>query len=318
MFIILVSLVISIPTYVKAWEVTDSNGGTMVFKSDSFAKLPMIEIQTERDKKGKHLSDKWKGFLLNDWLKNSGYTEFGEIVFESSDHYQVRLSKEDLDKQQAIIALYQNDNPLAEKDYRLVIPGMRDMYWIANIVKITLQKKDQLMVPQIIYWAEPILNAKKLKSDIPPFKNMKGYAFTDLLDPNIPFPDGDVLVMGKDGVKQLLDYRKFLQKAVLEKTDSTGYWLKSPDMPAGMWIKNLAYVQFAKKGILFTRAYMDKSLGDLADTLGWKNAKAYFASEKSIVPTKPRSWEDRELDLSKIRLANPLFTHYPYAEIREK
>lgn len=313
---ILLVLVIGFPLCLRAWEVTDTKGGSMVFQNDSLTKLPMVEIQTERDKKGKHLSDQWKGFVLKDWLKNNGYTDFGEIVFESSDHYQVRLSRQDLEREQAIIAIFQNGKPLPEKDYRLILPGMRDMYWISNIVKISLHQADQMFVPTIVYWAEPILKHTKLKSDIAPFVNMKGYSFTDLLEPNIPFPDGDVLVMGKDGVKHLLDYRKYLRNAVLEKTDSTGYWLKSPNMPAGMWIKNLAYVQFARTAMIFTSACKDMSLQDIADFLSWKNAHAFIPIEDEAIPGKIRSWENKELVLSSIRFANPMFTHYPSIQIR--
>jgi hypothetical protein len=319
MILSLVIIVVTwLPSHLKAWEVTNTNGGTMVFSTDSFTKLPLVELQTERDKKGKHLSDHWKGFLFKDWLTQNGYAEYGEIVLESSDHYQVRLSKEDLDKQEALVALYQNDKQLEPKDIRLILPTMRDMYWIANISKITLQNKDLTIVPNIIYWAEPIVYAKKLQTDIPPFKEMKGYLFSDLLEPNVPFPDGDVLIMGNDGVKHLLDYRKFLRNAVLEKTETEGIWLKSADMPAGMWIKNLAYVQFNKIGILFKDAFKEKSLQELGDILSWKNAVAFIPSEKGAFPHEIRSWENKELELRMINLSNALITHYPSIQVRVK
>jgi hypothetical protein len=316
-FSFILFIVIGIPTHLQGWEVINTDGGTMVFSNESFANLPMQELQTERDKKGKHLSDNWKGFLLKDWMKKNGYTEFGEIVFESSDHYQVRLTKEELDSQTALVALYQNGNLLESKDIRLILPNMRDMYWISNITTITLQTKDQMIIPNIIYWAEPILNSKGLKTNIAPFTNMKGYAFTDLLDPNIPFPDGNVLVMGVDGVRHLLDYRKYLQKAVIEKTDENSFLLKSPDMPAGMWIKDLAYVQFNTTGLLFTSVYKDKSFQNLADILSWKNTVAFIPTE-SDMPDKIRSWENKELELKQINLSNQLFLHYLSIELRVK
>ncbi len=315
---LIIILAMCLPSILIGWVVTNSDGGTKVFTNDSFSKLPMIEVKTERDKKGQHLSDQWKGFLLQDWLEKNGYTDFGEIILESSDHYQVRLSKDDLVKQEALIAIFQNNQPLEQKDIRLILPAMRDMYWITNISKITLQDKDQANIPSCIYWAEPIIHAKQLRTDIVPFKDMKGYAFTDLLEPNIPFPDGDVLVMGKDGVRHLLDYRKFLKKAVLEKTESEGYWLKSPDMPAGMWIKNIAYVQFSKTGILFKEAFQKKSLQDLADMLLWKNVTAFIPIEKDTPANEIKSWENKELKLQMINLSNALITHYPSIQLKVK
>lgn len=63
-----------------------------------------------------------------------------------------------------------------------------------------------------------------------------------------------MILFGQDGVMHRLDFEKYLQHAVLVENDGK-YDLKSPDMPAGMWIKNIAAIQQLDRIIIFREQF---------------------------------------------------------------
>ena len=61
---------------------------------------------------------------------------------------------------------------------------------------------------------------------------------------------------------------KYLKNAVLIENDNS-LDLKSPNMPAGMWIKDLAYVQVFDVAVIFQSHFT--SLSKVNDLLNWNN-----------------------------------------------
>lgn len=256
-------------TLLSAFQVTDEKGTVTEIRLEQIQQAPQQTINTTRVKKDKTLQDSWQGPYLTALLGSALQGSFTQIRFDSADHYQVRLSKEDLLQQNPILAWKQNGTTLSEKEVRLVLPDKRDMFWISGIEQVTLESKAALPQPTTISVFEYLQPSLQLEKEIFPFKNMVGYSFSKVAEAIFSVPDGDILVVGRDGVSHLLDYRTYLLQAVLERTSVGHYTLKSPAMPAGMWVKDIAYIQLDKQGLVFASAFENDTTHALIKLLQW-------------------------------------------------
>jgi len=234
-------------------------------KLDSYEQA---ELETYRNKDGEEKDDNWIGVKLIDILQEYGISNYDKLCFISSDNYLVRISKEDILNKEVVLALVRNGKTLDNEHIRLVIPEIRDMFWIQDISTIKTESIFDIPFPHTIYFAEPIINKTQIRDELPPFIRVTGYTFPDIMSQAFPFLKDEVLVVGKDGVKHNLDYDKYLKNALLIKNGDS-FDLKSPDMPAGMWIKNLAYVQIFDVVVIFQSHFM--SLTDVNNLLNWNN-----------------------------------------------
>ena len=234
-----------------------------------------IELATNRNKDGEEKNDSWKGIKLTDILNEYSISNYDKLCFISSDNYLVRVSKEDILNNSAILALVRNGKMLEDENIRLVIPAIRDMFWIQDISTIKTETITDIPFPHTIFFAEPILQKTQIRDELPPFVKVTGYTFTEIMAQAFPFLKDEVLVVGKDGVKHSLDYDKYLKNAILIKNNKS-FNLKSPDMPAGMWIKNLSYIQIFDVAVIFQNHF--SSLTDVKKILNWK----IFPSEVTL------------------------------------
>jgi len=210
----------------------------------------MIKYHTERTKRGKFKSEDWKGVYLTTILKEAKITNYDVIKFTSKDNYMVRLTKEQITKHKPIIALYKNGKELSDEKIRLVGETLRDMFWIQGVTQITVEKGYEAKFPHTVFIAENIFKNIPMRKELPPFTKVEGYKFSDLVSNTFSQRNQDFILSGNDGISHRLNYDKYLSKAVLVYEDGK-YFLKSPQMPAGMWIKNLSFVQADGKGIVF-------------------------------------------------------------------
>ncbi len=228
---------------------------------------PQKQVETSRDKNGKVSIEIWTGVDLKQLLDKNQITDFYQLRFTSEDNYQVRLSAAEIVEHSPIIALQRNGEKLDETQIRLIAPQIRDMYWIQGISTVTTEKKTKLPLPYSLLTAEKILENMEIQFDPVPFKKVEGYYFIDLAARAFPILQGEFLLVSSDGVSQLLDFEKYLKNAVLIRVEDR-FNLQSPDMPGGMWIKDLVYVQTFDRAVFFKDRISDlKAIGNL---LGWK------------------------------------------------
>jgi len=225
------------------------------------------DITTERNKDNVYRKQLWSGTSISDILAKYNVTEFEEIRIVASDNYMVRFNQNEINKDDPIIAYIVDGKNLKEEKFRLIASQKRDMFWISSISKIIVDKKVEMFNPETIYVAENLLHKLPLENELEPFKKVTGYFLRNLLE-IFPYKNGDYLLMGKDGVKHILDYDKYLSKSVLVKSEN-GYFFKSPQMPAGMWIKNLGYIQKDDMCIVFTDQF--SNMKDVAELVKWTN-----------------------------------------------
>ncbi len=212
------------------------------------------EIKTERDKNGVFKKETWLGASLKDILNTFSIIDFEKMKVVASDNYMVRFDFAEIEEKEPIIAYSVNGKDLKEKNFRLIAPQKRDMFWIRDISGFIVEDKNEMNHPEMIFIAENILSKMPLQTDPKPFKRVTSYYLENILEKIFPIRTGEYLLVSKDGVRHTLDFDSYLSKAVLT-FENGNYSFKSPQMPAGMWIKNLAFIQKDEIGILFVNQF---------------------------------------------------------------
>ncbi len=238
---------------------------------EEFSRYNQQSFITQREKDGETQKDSWEGITILSILAELNIEKYDELKFTSDDNYMVRIKKADILKHDPILAIKRNGKELPPEKIRLVIPGMRDMFWIQGVVQIETRNSNKMQFPHTLFFAENILSKKDLQIELEPFVDVSGYLFPQLIEDIFPLMQEEILVVGKDGVQHLLDYQKYLKKAVLVANEGT-FNLQSLDMPAGMWIKNIAYVQQFDRAVFFISHFQD--LSQIARLLEWQNIPA--------------------------------------------
>jgi len=230
--------------------------------------LKSYEIHTERDKDGEFKSETWKGASLKDILNKFSIEDFRKLQVAATDNYMVRFDFEEILTDDPIIAYSVNGKDLEDEYVRLIAPNKRDMFWIRDIAGIIIEDKIEMYDPEMIFIAENFLDRKPLQKDPEPFEDATGYFCRELLEEIFPSQDGEYLLVAKDGVRHTLDFEGYLSKAVLINEDGK-YFFKSPHMPAGMWMRDLAYIQKDEVGIIFIDQFTNWH--DVKKLLNWIN-----------------------------------------------
>ena len=243
---------------------------------EDLATKPQLELETQRDKKGEIIDDNWIGADLKALLTELNIVDFDQLKFTSEDNYQVRLSKQEIEEYAPLIALQRNGKALNEAELRLVVPQIHDMFWIQGITSITTEKANKMPLPHTLFVAEQIISKLEVISEPKPFTNVQGYFFIDLVSGIFPMLQSEFLLVGIDGVSHKLDFEKYLKNAVLI-IDEDKLNLQSPNMPGGMWIKNLTYIQMFDRAVFFKDKILN--LHNMSKLLGWKEIPEYFIDQ---------------------------------------
>ncbi|MDP8210139.1 MAG: hypothetical protein P9M05_04965 [Candidatus Stygibacter australis] len=254
------------------------------------------ELVTEKEEDGELVKRFWQGIKLSDLLKKFNQDNYDLVKFSSEDNYLVRLTKEEIITHDPLIALYLNEEKLTGN--RLVISDMPGMYWISDIRLIQTEIQARLSQPHTLYFAENYLADIKISADPEPFVNAEGYYLPQLLQLLMPSMEGQYQLTGRDGISNLLDFNDYLARAVLVKSE-TGYILQSPQMPGGMWIKNIAYIQKGDTAIIFRSQFKDWQ--EVQSLIEWQDLPQEFISLDSSknyqnlsieLPLDQSDWDD--------------------------
>ena len=215
---------------------------------DDFQSEQLIQVKTEREKDGEVKNDEWMGVPLSTILMKNNVTNFDQLIFTSSDQYLVRIKKNDINDN-TILATMRNGKKM--DGVRLIDPDLRDMFWINDLASITTELLQVKQSPTLIYNGIKLLAEQKIISQPGNFINSEGYYLDTIISDYFPILQGEFFIQGIDGVSHKLDYQTYLKQAVLLK-ENDGLFLKSPAMPAGMWIKNFIYLQKDERAVLFS------------------------------------------------------------------
>ena len=271
-------------------EVITKDGDVSVFSLQDLSKEKLAEYQTLRHKNGEDTVDYWKGVDLLPWLATHKLDNWQSLRFESRDNYIVRLHRAELDTMPGYITLEQNGSKLDSTEVRVIFPDQRERFWIRDVARIYLEDFEVAPRPRQILIAD-MLNLP-LISNPEPFKGISGYRMADLMA-KVFFTDiGSVIMVTRVGSRIRLEYPKHLEGSILELDTGGKLNFKSPIIPAGMWLRDVVYIQCGPYAMLRGQ---DTKLEDIAKILEWKTSPSYRVLEPS---TKTYSMEE----IRKLRL----------------
>ncbi len=218
------------------------NDQTIELTREQLQQMDAIQIETSREKKGLTITENWTGIQVAQLTQLLGRPDFLSVILRSDDNYQVRLSREELEQSSAVIAWAKDGKTLNDGATRLIVPNMRAMYWIFNPSRIIFETEKSAIKPTALILLNSLEASLTYQEKLTPFEKDSGYRFKDIALTAFPDVRGNFRLIAQDGITHVLDYQTYLENAIVaENGDSLN--LKSPDMPAGMWIKNLVYIQ---------------------------------------------------------------------------
>lgn len=275
-----------------ALEIVLKDGRILSFPNADFAKLKQEEITTFRTREEGVRTDKWKGIRFDNWLKEKNLRDFSTIRFESDDRYQMSFEKVAFDTTSCWLVTQNDKEIFAPENYRIIFPNLMQNHWVRNISKVVLQDFRPIARPVRVYFVDqdrqqnwsPELQNLKLHQDPKPFVNIRGYFLEDLLKTLKSGKKADLVFFSRDGFKLRLNYPLDLKGAVLELTEAGNLNLKSPQIPGGMWVKDLVYIQIGKTALL-QKAALNRLI-DLNQHFGWQltaDAKVKLIYPKSSI-----------------------------------
>lgn len=263
------ALCIILGTSINALEIINSKGVSKQYSNAELHKLETQELKTSREKDGQIRLGNWQGFRFDKWLEKQNLGEFTNIRFESPDRYLVNLSLEEYSTRETWLVIAKDGAHFDNNSLRLIIPSMREMYWISDLKRVVLENFVPLPTPKRFYLMKPFLDTQKLHKNPKPFVKIEGWLFNELLPKLSESPTNKVILYSRDGLKQNLEFPLHLEGAVLEKTKDDTYNLKSPQIPGGMWIRDIVYLQCDSQALISKSSL--NSLIDFAKLFGWEN-----------------------------------------------
>jgi hypothetical protein len=267
--VITVLLMIAAASWLSAIDIYGTDNSNCSYDISQLRDLPLERFQTTRQKDGKELLENWQGINLRKWLDDDKFGSYQSIRFESSDNYMVRIHKAELDTMKGFIALQRENAMLDSTEIRVIFPAHREMYWVRGVARIYLEDFKPVPPPAQIFIWDSLESKLQLSSNPPPFTRISGFSFDDVMRKIFRMDEGSVVIASRDGLKSRLEYPRHLRGSVLEKTADNELNLKSPVIPAGMWLKDIVYIQCGPYAVL--KHDFIYRLTALAKTLDWQD-----------------------------------------------
>ncbi len=264
----LIGLLFSIP--LSALQVIDAKGLSYDFDNAELHKRETQELKTSREKDGVVRLNNWSGFRADLWLKQQNLGEYSSIRFESDDRYLVSMTRAEFEAIDSYIVIAQDGISFEDNALRLIFPNLREMQWVRNLERIILEDFKPLPRPKRFYLMESWLADYPLHKDPTPFVGIDGWFLRKMLPVLSANETKHVILYSRDGLKQNLEFPVHLEGAVLEKTEQGTVNLKSPQIPGGMWVKDIIYLQCDTAALIASGSL--NSLIELNRILGWENS----------------------------------------------
>ncbi|MFO7660147.1 MAG: hypothetical protein R6V77_04475 [Candidatus Cloacimonadaceae bacterium] len=263
----LLMIMMSALAILSALEVYSTSGEMTSYTLELMREAELDSFDTSRERNGELVKEAWQGINLQKWLLKQGFTQFNGIRFESPDNYMVRISKAEFDSMPGYIALKRGDEWLDAKGVRVIFPAQREMYWIRGLHRIYLEDFSVQSPPERIFVWESIKAKLDSVSVIEPWGSFSGYAINELMSEIFQAQSGSVIMVARDNLTANLDYPQHLKDALLEVTQDGNLNLVSKLIPAGMWLKDIVYLQCGSVAVI--RHDFLYQLPSLFTTLGW-------------------------------------------------
>lgn len=240
---ILVLLSLSLISQLMALVIVDNRGISHEYPYETFFRVQGKEFTTTKELDGEIQTSTWKGMRFDTWLQEQDLGEYSRIKFVSSDRYEVSFNRVEWDTLSCWLAYSKDDEIFPQEQLRVIFPYLRSQYWVRNLKQVHLEDYKQIAMPKRFIPFSAFMGSQKLIKDPQPFVRLQGYRFDDFISILSEKPSKEIVLYSKDGLTQNLSYPAQLAGAVLELTESGSYNLKSPQIPGGMWMKDIIYLQ---------------------------------------------------------------------------
>jgi hypothetical protein len=261
-------VIICLSLQAAALVVVDNEGIYHRYPYDSFFRIQGRDFVTEREVDREIVLTTWKGIRFDTWLKEQRLGDFHRIRFVSSDRYEVVFNHAEWDTLTAWLAHSEEGTVFPNEQLRLIFPHLRSQFWVRDLVEVHLENHKEIPIPGRFFAMRSFFAEQELLKDPKPFVRMQGYRFDDFLDDLSDKPIKDIVLYSKDGLIQNLSYPSQLAGAVLELSPEGSFNLKSPQIPGGMWMKNIVYLQCDDLALIDLRYIA--GIIPIAKSLQWK------------------------------------------------
>lgn len=265
---LLLIILLLLAASLTALVVVDTQGLTREYSYESFFKIQPGEFSTSREKDGVVNTQVWSGIRFDKWLTEQKPGDFARIKFLSRDHYEVSFSKVEWDSLTCWLAYAEDGKVFPKQQFRIIFPFLREMHWVRDVQRVVLENEKDIPMPRKLTSFERFFKEQKLINNPQPFKRLQGYSLDLFLADLSEKPVKDIVAYCADGLIQNLSYPAQLSGAVLELTEDGKYNLKSPQIPGGMWMKDVVYLQCDSMAIIAMK-HISKLI-PIAKILSWE------------------------------------------------
>ena len=262
-------MIIALCLMAPLWSliIVDNQGVSHEYPYETFFRIQGKEFETTKELDGETITTTWKGIRFDKWLAEQKLGDFAQIKFISGDRYEMVYNRAEWDTLTSWLAYSQDNEIFPKEQFRIIFPHLYAQNWVRDVKQVRLENYQQILMPQKIMGMKSFLDTQKLINDPKPFVRMQGYLFDDFVSELSENPIKEILLYSKDGLIQNLKYPSQLAGAVLELTQDGKYNLKSPQIPGGMWMKNIVYLQCDARALIDLKQI--SKLIPLAKTLDW-------------------------------------------------
>ncbi len=259
-------------TSAAAIMVVDREGHAHEYPYESWFRIQEGEFTTSKEVDKETVTQTWKGIRFDHWLAGQGFGDFQKIRFVSGDRYEVVFNRAEWDTLTCWLAFSEEGKIFPREQLRVIFPHLRSQYWVRDLAEVRLEEHKEIAMPVKFMPMEGFLDTQSLVADPKPFVRMQGYRFDEFLPTLSDEPIKNVVLYSKDGLTQMLSYPGQLAGAVLELTKDGSYNLKSPQIPGGMWMKDIVYLQCDAQSLIHLK-YIS-SLISISKILDWNLSSA--------------------------------------------
>lgn len=248
--------------------IVDAKGEIHEYPYEHFFRLQGEDFETTKEVDKEIVTNTWKGIRFDRWLKEQKLGDFARISFKSGDRYEVNFNRAEWDTLTCYLAYSGEGKIFPKEQLRIIFPHLRSMHWVRDVIQVTLDNAKQIPMPvRFLNWNKFFID-RELVKDPKPFKKIEGYPLDDFVGELSDAQVKDVVLYSSDGLIQNLSYPSQLGGAVLERDPNGKMNLKSPQIPGGMWMKDVVYLQVDQLAIISPNS--PSALIHLAKTLNWQ------------------------------------------------
>ncbi len=280
--IYLVCLTLSMP----AIQITFASQNSLIVSYDTLNKEDLAEFSTVRNKNGKDIKETWRGISLLLWLDKLGYSNWHTLKCVSSDAYEVKLHRTELDAMPAFLALVHEGDQIAESDLRVIFPTTRENLWLRGVSKIELEPFVGVPHPkQIFSWED-----YQAKLDW----NKNGLNIGKLINQAFYQNKGTLVVVDAKLHAMALDFPEQLSKAAISKDDNGALRLLGVTLRGYMQLEEIIYLQVGPYA--YVKQEYRKTIPDIAKALLWERDNITYTEmlgvQSKLLPSDYKSETD--------------------------